>query len=170
MKDMPRRIIIIVPVCIVVLLSAACAGGGDDAASKTALRVTVDEFRSLHWVEGHMRGSGGKKPFHEIYTFVNDSTVEIDYYGEDSTFTRSLGKGNVHLANGIIYHEYYEGGVWVADAFDSTSIHFVPLRDAGTTFLWEKGDGGAWSATLWWVNDQGDQVEKTFRMEPVDVK
>jgi len=58
--------------------------------------------------------------------------------------------------------------VWVADTFDSTSIHFMPLRDASTTFLWEKDDGGAWKATLWWVDDQGDQVEKTYLMEPVD--
>ena len=154
-------------VCIAILFSTGCTGESGDGSSKTDLRVSADQFKALHWIEGRVQGSGGKQPFFEIYSFLNDSTIEIDYYGQDSTFTNSLGKGNVHLAKGIVYHEYYEGGVWVADKFDSSSIHFVPLRDASTTFLWEKAEDGAWKATLWWTNDQGEQTENTYSMEPV---
>ncbi len=146
------------------LVLGSCTGERNEDPSGTAVQVTPGEFSSLKWIEGRRQGSGGKNLFHEIYSLVNDSTIQIDYYGQDSTFTRSLGTGTVYLSDGNIYHEYYEGGVWVADAIDSSSIHFIPVRDAGTTFLWEKAENDAWEATLWWKNQDGEDVKRVFTM------
>ena len=128
-------------------------------------QFTKADFQSLNWLAGKWCGSGGKQPFHEIYSFVNDTTLEIDYFGQDSTWTNSLGKGSVYFSDGFIYHRYYEGGLWAATTLDSTSIKFIPLENASTKFSWVYESTEAWVATLNFPDSNGEMIEKVYRME-----
>lgn len=43
------------------------------------------DFQKLRWLEGRWRGSeGGENAFYERYHFVNDTTIEIGYFANDS--------------------------------------------------------------------------------------
>ena len=148
--------------CTIALVSSCNGQKNDRLASK--LDFTLSDFKQISWLEGTWTGTGGDENFHEIYTFVNDSTIEINYFGNDSSFSNSLGLGSVYYDKGGIYHEYYEGGLWGVNSSDGKSVQFEPLRNAGTSFSWDYKSQGKWTATLTYRNSKGEIQESIYTM------
>jgi dienelactone hydrolase len=98
-------------------------------ASKLSERqFSRSDFQKLRWLEGAWRGSdGGQNAFYESYHFVDDRTIEIQYFGRDETLSQIKGKGSVSLLSGAILHRD-ESGVWAATSIDNKSVHFAPAK------------------------------------------
>ncbi len=123
------------------------------------------EFQKLRWLEGTWRGSdGGQNVFYERYHFVDDTTIEIEYFGNDETLSKIKRKGNVSLLNGAILHRDESGG-WSATAIDDKSVHFAPKQNADNSFSWEKQTSDLWLARLKLSDPQGKNNDKVYRME-----
>ena len=107
----------------------------------------VSDFKKLHWIEGRWRGSApGQASFYEQYRFVNDSTLEIIYYG-DSSFTSSSGRGRVYLTVGRIYHATGPS-LWGASRLDTAGVFFIPQKNASNSVSWSFHSPDQWTATL----------------------
>lgn len=107
---------------------------------------TADLAR-LKWLEGTWQGTtANEAAFYERYQFVNDSTIEITYFG-DSTMTRATGDGRVYLSAGRIFHTFGPGR-WAATHVDESSAFFVPQTNAHNTFSWSLHSPDAWTATV----------------------
>lgn len=66
-----------------------------------AQAMTLAQFKSLHWLAGRWRGSGGAFPsFFEEYTVLNDSTVR-QYTLTDSTFSQPKDSALLVWRNGV---------------------------------------------------------------------
>jgi acetyl esterase/lipase len=130
-------------------------------------RFSQSDFQKLRWIEGAWRGSdGGPNAFYEIYHFVNDRTIEIQYFGNDETLSQIKRKGSVSLLNGAILHRD-ESGIWAATSVDGKSIHFEPKENANNSFSWERQSSGLWLARLRILDPQGKQHEEVYRMDRV---
>lgn len=128
---------------LVASLTVSCRNGDSSAVPG---HYTLDDFQSLHWLEGDWEGTGGQRPFFEGYESVNDSTIRIHYYA-DSTLSEDRGTGKMYLSEGVIYHTA-DGGTWVAAQFDSTGIYFAPQEGAENSFRWHLSSPDAWDAIL----------------------
>jgi hypothetical protein len=105
------------------------------------------DLPKLRWLEGRWVGTGpGEPPFYEVYHFVNDSTLEISYYG-DAEFSRRTGTGRVYLSVGRIYHTM-GAGQWGATKIDEKGAYFIPERNATNTFNWTYESADSWTAVL----------------------
>lgn len=104
------------------------------------------ELAKLKWLEGTWQGTtANERSFYERYQFVNDSTIEITYFG-DSTMTRATGTGRVYLSAGRIFHTFGPG-LWAATHVDESGAYFVPQANAHNTFSWSFRSRDAWTAT-----------------------
>jgi acetyl esterase/lipase len=125
------------------------------------------DFQNLRWLEGAWHGSdGGPSGFYERYHFVDDTTIEIQYFGKDGSFSQMKRKGSVRLLNGAILHRD-ESSVWAATRIDDKSVHFKPKENASNTFSWEKQSGDLWLARLRIPDTEGKQKEKVYQMKRV---
>lgn len=110
-------------------------------------RFDASDLKKLQWIEGRWRGEApGQAPFYEQYRFVNDSTVEISYFG-DSAFTNSSGRGRLYLSVGRVYH-VSGPGQWGASHIDDSGVYFVPERNANNSVSWMFKSPDLWIATL----------------------
>ena len=127
-------------------------------------QFSQSDFQKLRWLEGIWRGSdGGQDAFYERYLFINDTTIEIQYFGKDQTLSQIKRKGSVALLKGAILHRD-ESGVWAATAIDDKSVRFAPRENASTWFSWEKQTSDLWLARLRTPDAEGKQNEKVYRM------
>jgi acetyl esterase/lipase len=125
------------------------------------------DFQKLRWLEGTWRGSGGgSEAFYERYHFINDSTIEIEYFGKDQTLTQLKRKGSVSLQGRAIV-DRHESAVWAAISVDEKSVHFAPKDSVHNSFSWEKQSADLWIAHLNITDSQGKQRELVFRMERI---
>ncbi|MGH9884249.1 MAG: hypothetical protein ACREBE_01885, partial [bacterium] len=91
------------------------------------------DFAKLRWIEGSWTGTApGRSSVFERYRFINDSTIQITYFG-DSAFTREAGSGRVYLTVGRIYHTFGPGR-WGATRLDESGVYFIPQMNARNTF------------------------------------
>lgn len=105
------------------------------------------DFAKLRWIEGSWTGSApGQSVTYERYRFVNDSTIEITYYG-DSTMTRAMGTGRLYFAVGRIYHSFGSRR-WGATRLDKSGVFFAPQDNAHSTFAWSFEGRDTWTSTL----------------------
>ncbi len=127
------------------LPSAAHSQASQRGQPKTPFAVA--DIGKLRWLEGTWKATApGEREFFERYHFVNDSTIEITYYG-DSTFTRETGSGRVYLSVGRVYHTFGPGR-WGATTIDTAGVYFVPQVNAHNTFSWSYQSKDAWTATM----------------------
>jgi hypothetical protein len=127
------------------LPSTAVAQASQKGQPKTAFAIA--DIGKLRWLEGTWKATApGEREFYERYRFVNDSTIEITYYG-DSTFSRETGNGRVYLSVGRVYHTSGPGR-WGATTIDTSGIYFVPQVNAHNTFSWSYQSKDAWTATM----------------------
>ena len=92
-------------------------------------------FQKLGWIEGAWRGSAdGGDAFYELYHFVNDTSIDIQFFGRDQTLSQIKRKGSVALVRGRILHR--DGSaVWIATSIDDKSVHFAPSENADNFIL-----------------------------------
>lgn len=106
----------------------------------------VADLGKLRWLEGRWVGtSPGEQTFYERYHFLNDSTIEITYFG-DPEFSRATGAGRVYLTVGRIYHTFGPSR-WGATKVDESGIFFIPQVNARNTFSWTMQSPDEWTAT-----------------------
>ncbi len=147
---MPRKLRTAVLAVIAVVVASASVSATASAQSQRILpkaRFGAGDLKKLRWIEGRWSGSApGQKPFFEQYRFVNDSTLEISYFG-DSAFTRTNGGGRVYLSVGRVYH-VSGPSLWGASHIDADGAFFVPERNASNSVSWSFQGPDIWIATL----------------------
>ncbi|MEO8202009.1 MAG: hypothetical protein ABI679_15865 [Gemmatimonadota bacterium] len=127
--------------------------------------VSREQFRSLDWIAGRWRGSGGNYPaFYEEYRFRDDSTIAQHNY-TDSTFTTATDSSLIAWRNGSIVSGWPLGR-YVVTEFQSTSLRFLKkgAARAGHTFAMVSRD--QWTATLHPENAAALPVVYTMRRLP----
>ena len=106
----------------------------------------VSDLSKLRWLEGTWRGaSPGQSNVYERYRFVNDSTIEITYFNDES-LARPTGSGRVYLTVGRIYHTFGPGR-WNATRVNEGGVHFIPEVNARNTFSWSFQNQNTWTST-----------------------
>jgi hypothetical protein len=126
--------------------------------------VSLDQFQTLHWLEGTWRGTGpAVNPFYESYRYLNDSTIRSFNY-PDSTFAEARDSGTIAWRSGQVTSG--DSGVsWVATRFDSLSLRFDPQRGATNSFTWTLESPTQWTALLEWRDSTGAERQRTYQME-----
>jgi hypothetical protein len=132
------------------LLGVAVLFGGCDApapSAPTRATVSVEQFRTLHWIAGRWRGTdtstGGS--FYESYRVVDDSTLETMTW-TDSTFTTAADTSVKQLRGGHVM----SGTQYVAVSWDSTTVRFESATPGGSNYVWTKENADRWTAVLNW--------------------
>lgn len=125
--------------------------------------VTVEQFRSLAWLEGRWRGTlADTAPFFERYRFQDDSTMGKWTYA-DSLGTQVSDSGWIWLRSGIVTSGDSARG-YVLTALDSGSAHFKPRGAAINAFTWRRTSDSSWTATLTWRDASGQAMERIYVM------
>lgn len=107
----------------------------------------VADFAKLRWLEGSWAGSApGERGFFERCRVVDDTTMEIRYFG-DSAFEHETSTGRLYLSVGRIYHTMGPGR-WGATHVDEKGVYFVPQTNAQNTFVWNRDSNDEWTSTL----------------------
>ena len=157
--------------CFLVLALAIGCRREDDpspAATERAalvepMPVTVDQFRSLAWLEGRWRGTlADTAPFFERYSFLDDSTIGTWNYA-DSLGSPVSDSGWIRLRGGNVTSGDSARG-YVLTALDSASAHFKPRGAAVNAFTWRRTGDSSWTATLTWRDASGQAQERVYVM------
>jgi hypothetical protein len=132
---------------IVLLAGSAMASLADAQRGQPRTAFAVSDFAKLRWIEGSWTGtSPGERNHYERCRFINDTTVEITFYG-DSAFTQETGSGRLYLSVGRIFHTM-GSAQWGATHVDDDGVYFVPQTNAQNTFAWSRQSKDEWTATL----------------------
>jgi len=159
------RLITAIFVCVAVIVANSCkTQKGVEGSIVMGKEFSQSDFQKLRWLEGTWRGSdGGKGAFYEGYRFINDTTIEIEFF-TDSTLSKINGKGMVRFSDKSIISGA-GSTFWAATSVDDRSIHFAPKQNVSNYFSWEKESNDVWLARLKNVDSQGRQNETVYRME-----
>lgn len=145
--------------------SAQGSAGAAGANAAAAVRVTLDEFGRLRWLEGRWRGAeGAGAPFFESYRFVDDSTIQQFAYA-DSTFSAVSDSGLIRL-RGDTVTSGSPAPRYVATAISADSVHFAALPGAANDFTWRSVGDGHWTARLIW-DSAGVRRDRVYDMRAV---
>lgn len=149
------------------VLLAGCQQKEEPAPSErvepTPMPVSVEQFRSLAWLEGRWRGTlADTMPFFERYQFQDDSTMGTWTFA-DSLRTQVSDSGWIRLRNGTVTSGDSARG-YVLTALDSASAHFKPRGAASNAFTWRKTSDSSWTATLTWRDRSGQAMERIYVM------
>ena len=154
------------PVLLAIVIATACAETANRQALPDPVEVTAEQFASLAWLEGEWRGSGrGVAPFYESYAFVDDSTIESRVY-TDSTLTQVADSGRILFSGGALVSSG-GGAEYVATRLSGSEVHFEPRANASNAFTWRRESESAWTATLQWQDESGEDRSRTYRMERI---
>ena len=129
-------------------------------SATTTTTFTKGDLEKLRWIEGNWKGMDGNNPFYELYSFTNDSTLQItsyDWNGTDSSKTT-----RTYLV--WKYNHYFLGDSlnWRVDALTRNSVFLIPNYKASNKILWQKKDQNSWEAVL--TSPKG---VKNYKMERV---
>jgi len=114
------------------------------AAQSAPPTFTVAQFKSLSWLAGDWRGSGGAYPsFFEDYRVVNDSTMRMRSI-KDSTFAVANDSSLLTLRDGRI-----QKGNSVVTRLHGDTLRWEPVPGRrGGGFTWIRQSANAWTAVL----------------------
>ncbi len=159
----------------VVLLLAGCApdaereaepGSTSEAPEEPPARaatVTPEQFRTIGWIEGTWRGTGGGvEPFYERYRFADDSTL-VRHTFSDSTLVEVSDSTTIALRGGRVV-DPAEDPHWQVTAFDSTSWRFASTGEAGRGFTWRRDAPDQWTAILTSPGANGQSQERVYTL------
>jgi hypothetical protein len=156
------------------IFATACKGeeappAAAPPAEVPAMAATVDQFKSLKWLEGRWRGTRSDSgAFFEEYRFINDSTIATVNFA-DSTMKPPTDTGTIALRGGTIANGIVGGQLWfVATSLDSVGVHFEPRGKAKNAFTWKREPKGGWIATLGWVGPGGLPQRQVYVMKKLD--
>ena len=126
------------------------------------------ELRTLRWIVGTWRGSGGgQSPFYERYSFVDDSTLLVESF-KDSTLAQVTESSRYELRGGRFANAGpADAAQWVAVRLTGGAITFAPVRRARNRFTWRPSSADEWVADLVWpatdASGTGTRT-RTYRM------
>lgn len=104
------------------------------ASAKPAV-LTPKDLRTLRWIEGTWRGTGGgEKPFFERYAFVDDSTLRMESFA-DSTLAR-VSETTFYELRGGRFTNRNARARWVAARLKDRAVTFVPDVGVRNLFVW----------------------------------
>jgi hypothetical protein len=105
------------------------------------------DLAKVKWLEGSWVGTApGENTIYQRFKFVDDSTVEINYY-RDAGFGQQAGNGRLYLSVGRIYHSF-GANRWVATRVGNDGLYLVPQTSARSNFAWTYVSPDAWTFTM----------------------
>ncbi|HEY0546524.1 MAG TPA: hypothetical protein VGC91_14190 [Pyrinomonadaceae bacterium] len=136
----------------------------DSSPQAKPKRITPDDLKKLHWIEGTWRGTGDvEKPFYERYHFEGTTLVVESF--TDETLGKVDDVTRFELKDGQ-FGNYGEGARWAATQLTSDSITFEPVTRARNSFRWQHESKDAWKAVLDWPAMEGKPArQRVYRME-----
>ena len=140
---------------------SACSSPDRTTTESTQPReFSQEEFDAWRWMEGSWMVTDDVIRFYESYQYLNDSTIQILYFFDDSTLTNATDTVSVVFTRGNIYY-HDDDDVSVATRGDSVSLEFVALENVEFSFSWFRE-----TADLWRLSVQaGDSNE--YRLERI---
>ena len=138
------------------LMLAVCAV---PLAAQNAPTFTQAQFKSLSWLTGQWRGSGGAYPrFFEQYGFVDDSTIRMRSL-KDSTFAVATDSSLITFRNGRI-----QNGTSVVARLRGDTVRFEPAPGRrGNGYTWIRRSADSWTAIL----DAANGANVVYQMQRV---
>lgn len=131
-------------------------------AQQPAQRTTLAEFRTLSWLTGAWRGSGGSyAAFYEEYRAIDDSTIAMRSF-TDSTFRVVSDSSTIAWRNGIVVKR---GSGTPAVAIELSGRH-VRFRRPGALrggFTFTRDSADQWTATLHPASPDGRETVYVMR-------
>ena len=70
--------------------------------------------------------------------------IAVNYFENDSTFSKIKNTGLVYYSKGKIYHKYGELSIWIAIIKNSNELHFKEFLNASNSFVWKREDENNW--------------------------
>jgi hypothetical protein len=105
------------------------------------------DLAKVKWLEGSWAGTAeGEATIYQRFKFVDDSTVEINYY-RDPAFGQASGNGRLYLSVGRIYHTFGSNR-WVATRIGDKGVYLVPQTTARANFGWAYISPDEWRFTM----------------------
>jgi hypothetical protein len=107
----------------------------------------LEEFQQLRYLEGSWQGAQETGvPFYEGYHFLNDSTIVSRTFA-DSTYQTVTDSSVISWSEKRARSGDSATG-WIATRWDSSSVRFESVRNAGRSFTWTKVSPDSWSALI----------------------
>lgn len=133
---------------VAVALPAVVSASAEAQSRGQPVVFALADLSTLRFLEGTWVGEAPGQPMiYERYRFINDSTIEITYFG-DSALSRETGTGRIYFAAGRIFHAFGSRR-WGATRLDKEGAFFAPDGNARSTFLWAfNGGRNSWTSTL----------------------
>jgi hypothetical protein len=118
---------------------------GSRAQPRTA--YGTPDLAKVKWLQGSWVGTAdGESAIYQRFKFVDDSTVEINYY-RDSAFGEPSGNGRLYVSVGRIYHSFGSNR-WVATRVGDDGLYLVPQSTTRANFAWTYVSPDAWTFTM----------------------
>lgn len=150
----------------IITLQFGCVPVGNKAIEPiTAAEVTYTkaDLLKIKWIEGKWKGLDDDKPFYEIYTFVNDSTIETISYEWDGKDSSKSFVDYLYWKDGLFY--LGEKQDWAAKVVSDSMVIMVPNSSRiHNDITWKIRDAKGWDAIL--VAPKGTQTYKMERFDP----
>ena len=141
------------------LMVAACRPADAGPAA-----VNAADFRTIRWIEGTWRGTGGGvEPFFEHYRMPDDTTL-MRYSFADSSLATVSDSAHIVLRGGRVVEPAHDPA-WQVTAFDSASWRFEHLREPGRAYTWRFVSTDQWTARLEWLDAQGRPQERLYTLD-----
>ena len=150
--------------------SNSAVAEGPKPAATPSNQITEADVAKLKWLEGTWKGTGGQKPFYERIRF-DGTTMIIETYSDES-LSKVDETSRFELKDGEFGHTVNEQRS-AASSITDRSVRFVPAAALpgglvkGSTFRFERLDGGTWNATLEMpATSNRPASEKVYTMQP----
>ena len=128
-------------------IPAATALAQNPRAGAARVQYGTPDLAKVKWLQGSWAGTAdGESTIYQRFKFVDDSTVEINYY-RDSAFGQENGSGRLYLSVGRIYHTFGSNR-WVATRIGNEGLYLVPQSTARSNFAWTYVSPDAWNFTM----------------------
>jgi hypothetical protein len=158
----------------VLLVCSACSGLPDDrfdtvgADGRIRAQVKPDALKNLRWIEGTWRGVGEgtttAEPFFERYMFIDDTTLVVDSY-TDETLEKLKNRVPYLLRGDSITTPTSFAAKAAPD-----SVTFS-IRDVETNQLtWRRNADSTWTAVATSIDGKGAREYWYYRMTRVPEK
>jgi hypothetical protein len=157
-----------------VLVCSACSGLPDDrfdtvgADGRIHAQVKPDALKNLRWIEGTWRGVGEGKttaePFFERYVFIDDTTLIVDSYTDETL--EKLKNRVPYLLRG----DSITSPSGFASKVAADSVTFS-VRDVETTQItWRRNADSTWTAVATSLDGDSKRDYWYYRMTRVKEK
>jgi hypothetical protein len=127
---------------IALVTFAACQGAGiaDDG------KIEKEDLAKLKWLEGNWTGDFRGQPFYNVFTLLNDSTLQYTthlFVGTDSAHT------NIHKMHWKDTTYFLGDGLnYRVVEMNEKGVKMIPHNQSVNDIMWNYVDHDTWKATL----------------------